>query len=391
MRHLLFNLSFLAAFFISIGNVIADTAEEDEEQQRQEELDNLKIKIKAIRDELDQVRGLHEKVRQELRETEINISQRVNNLRQLKRKLRYQNKRLRKLQAQRRELNRDLALQRELLSQQVSTAYTIGKQEYLKLLLNQENPNAIGRVLRYYEYFNQARSERIDVSTKTLISLAQIKKRIRTESKTLQRLKKQQISEKSELESSYKDRALVIARLSKEIKSKDIVLQQMLENEKRLEKVLNVITDSMPEMNTEPGEHKSFASLRGKLYWPALGKVQALFGKPRKFAKVKWNGVFIKARQGNNVRAISHGRVAYADWLRGYGLLIIIDHGDGYMSLYGHNEAIKKEIGDWVEAGDIIANVGDSGGQTKTGLYFEIRHNGTPTNPKNWCRKVRRS
>ena len=384
MRQFLFYIFFV---FVLTGNVIAD---DEEEQQRQEELNELKVKIKAIRDELDQVRGLHDKVRQELRETEISISKRVNNLKQLKRKLRSQNKRLRKLQKQRKALNKDLALQRELLGQQVSTAYTIGKQEYLKLLLNQEDPNAIGRVLRYYEYFNQARSERIDVSTKTLASLAQIKKRIRKESKTLQNLKQQQVSEKKQLESSYKERAIVIARLSKEIQSKDSVLQQMLENEKQLKRVLNVITDVMPEITAEPGVHKSFSSLRGKLYWPALGKVQALFGKPRKFAKVKWNGVFIKARQGNNVRAISHGRVAYADWLRGYGLLVIIDHGDGYMSLYGHNETIKKETGDWVESGEIIANVGDSGGQTKTGLYFEIRHNGTPTNPKIWCRKVRR-
>ena len=164
----------------------------------------------------------------------------------------------------------------------------------------------------------------------------------------------------------------------------------MLANEKQLERVLNVITESMPEILTEPGEHKAFASLKGKLYWPALGTVRALFGKPRKVAKIKWNGVIIKARRGNNVRAISHGRVAYADWLRGYGLLIIIDHGDGYMSLYGHNEDIRKETGDWVEEGEIIGSVGNTGGQAKTGLYFEIRHNGKPTNPKIWCRKVRR-
>lgn len=377
--------------FIATGQYAqADSLDDERQQQNQQELDALKIKIKAIRSELDEVRSLYDKVRQELRTTELNISKRVSNLKQLKRKLRYQNKRLRKLQRQRQELNKDLVLQRELLGQQVSTAYTIGKQEYLKLLLNQENPNAIGRVLTYYEYFNQARSERIDISTKTLISLAQIKKRIRSESKTLQRLKRQQVNEKKELEASYKERALAIARLSKEIQTKDTALQQMLEDEKRLKRVLNIITDNMPEILTEPGKHQPFASLRGKLYWPALGKVKPLFGKKRKFAKVKWNGVIIKARQGNNVRAISHGRVAYADWLRGYGLLIIIDHGDGYMSLYGYNETLKKETGDWVDAGDIIASVGNSGGQARAGLYFEIRYNGKPTNPKIWCRRARR-
>ncbi len=372
--------------------VKADSFDGDnrEQQQQQQQLQQLKVKIKNLRNELDEVRSLHDKVRQELRTTEISISKRVKNLNQLKRKLRRQNKRLRQLQQQRRGLNKDLATQRDLLGQQVRTAYTIGKQEYLKLLLNQENPNAIGRVLTYYNYFNQVRSERIDTSTKTLRSLAQIKKRIRQENKTLQNLKRQQLAEKKNLEGSYQARAIVIAKLSKDIKNKGNALQQMLENEKQLERVLNVISKSMPEIFVEPGKHKAFATLKGKLYWPVLGTVQALFGKTRKFANVKWNGVMIKARQGNNVRAISHGRVAYADWLRGYGLLIIIDHGDGYMSLYGHNEDIKKETGDWVEEGEIIGNVGNTGGQSKSGLYFEIRHNGKPTNPKIWCRKVRR-
>ncbi len=369
---------------------LADSFDGDNREQREQELQQLKVKIKSLRSELDKVRTLHDKVRQELRATEISISKRVKNLNQLKRKLRRQNKRLRQLQAQRRALTKDLSMQRNLLGQQVRTAYTIGKQEYLKLLLNQENPNAIGRVLTYYDYFNQARSERIDTSTKTLRSLAQIKKRINKENKTLQHLKQQQLIEKKNLEAGYQARAIVIARLSKDIESKDGALQQMLANEKQLERVLNVITDSMPEILTEPGKHKAFATLKGKLYWPALGTVKNLFGKPRKTAKVKWNGVLIKARQGNNVRAISHGRVAYADWLRGYGLLIIIDHGDGYMSLYGHNENIRKETGDWVDEGEIIGSVGNTGGQAKAGLYFEIRKNGKPTNPKIWCRKVRR-
>jgi len=362
---------------------------DDDAEQNEQELKQLKIKIKQIRNELDEVRTLHDRIRQELRTTEVNISKRVNNLSQLKRKLRYQNKRLRKLQHQRNELNKDLDLQQELLGQQVRTSYTIGKQEYLKLLLNQESPSEIGRVLTYYEYFNQARSERIDTSKKTLISLAQIKKRIKRETKTLQKLKREQVDEKTKLEESYKGRALVIAKLSQDIQNKDSVLQQLLENEKRLRRVLNVITDTMPEIATNIGKRKAFRKLKGKLYWPALGKVNFLFGKPRKLASVKWNGVIIKAKQGNNVRAISHGRVAYADWLRGYGLLIILDHGDGYMSLYGHNESIKKETGDWVAPGDIIGSVGDTGGQKRAGLYFEIRHNGKPTNPKIWCLKVR--
>lgn len=384
-------ISQFSLFFILMTTMNFSSADfDDDTEQQEQELQQLKIKIKHIRNELDEVRSLHDKVRLELRATEINISKRVNNLYQLKRKLRRQNKRLRKLQAQRKELKKDLILQQDLLGQQVRTSYTIGKQEYVKLLLNQENPTAIGRVLTYYEYFNQARSERIDTSKKTLISLEQIKKRIKKETKTLQKLKNQQVQEKQQLEVNYKERAIVIAKLSSDIKNKDTALRQLLENEQQLKRVLNVITDSMPEITGEAGKRIAFGKLKGKLYWPVLGRVNPLFGKSRKLAKVKWNGVMIKAKQGNNVRAISHGRVAYADWLRGYGLLIIIDHGDGYMSLYGHNESIKKETGDWVAPDEIIGSVGDTGGQSRAGLYFEIRHNGTPTNPKIWCRKVRR-
>jgi len=390
-KNLIKLFSIASLFFIYMGTAPFGFADSDDDQeQREQALQTLKIKIKNIRNELDEVRSLHDKVRQELRETEVNIGKRVNNLYQLKRKLKKQNKRLAELQQQRKELKKDLALQRELLSQQVRTSYTIGKQEYLKLLLNQENPGAIGRVLTYYEYFNQARSERIEQSMETLVRLEKIKKSIRRENETLQKLKQEQNAEKEKLETNYKERALVIAKLSQDIQTKDSALKHLLENEKQLERVLNVITESMPEITGEDGKREAFAKLKGKLAWPALGKVNGLFGKPRNTANVKWNGVIIKARQGNNVRAISHGRIAYADWLRGYGLLIIIDHGDGYMSLYGHNESLNKETGDWVAPGDIIGSVGDSGGQIKAGLYFEIRHNGTPTNPKLWCRKVQR-
>lgn len=385
----LLGIVFLLFVYLSMPPIaLADS--DDDQAQSEQALQKLKIKIKHIRDELDEVRSLHDKVRKELRETEVNIGKRVNNLYQLKRKLRHQHKRLAELQRQRDDLNKDLSVQRELLSQQVRTSYTIGKQEYLKLLLNQEDPAAMGRVLTYYEYFNQARSEKIETLTKTLVKLEQVKKDIRQETTTLQKLKQEQTGEKDKLELNYKERALVIAKLSQEIQSKDSALKQLLENEKQLKRVLNVITESMPEITSEDGKLVAFSQLKGKLIWPAQGKVDALFGRSRNRFNVKWSGVIIKAPQGHNVRAISHGRVAYADWLRGYGLLIIIDHGDGYMSLYGHNESLKKETGDWVSSGDIIGSVGDSGGQIKTGLYFEIRHNGTPTNPKIWCRKSQR-
>ena len=132
---------------------------------------------------------------------------------------------------------------------------------------------------------------------------------------------------------------------------------------------------------------EAFGKLKGKLHWPTQGRVQDNFGKNRASGRKLTNGVLIQADEGREVRSVAQGRVAYADWLRGYGMLLILDHGDGYMSLYGHNQAIYKELGEWVQAGEVIATVGKSGGENQSSLYFEIRHNGKPDNPLRWCRR----
>lgn len=169
----------------------------------------------------------------------------------------------------------------------------------------------------------------------------------------------------------------------------------MQEDERRLQRLLDSLataprdnsqTPAEGELASEGTEHTPFLTLRGRLQWPSRGKLTTRYGSARKVGKLKWQGVNIKAPEGTEVHAISHGRVAFSDWLRGFGLLTIIDHGDGYMSLYGGNQSLFKEVGDWVEAGEVIAGVGNSGGRKNSALYFEIRHNGKPTNPLKWCR-----
>ena len=134
-----------------------------------------------------------------------------------------------------------------------------------------------------------------------------------------------------------------------------------------------------------PSDSRPFKQQKGKLPWPASGAFLASYGEPRKQGGLKWNGVLISSKHGTPVRAISHGRIAFADWLQGFGFITIIDHGEGYMSLYGHNETLVKQAGDWVNAGEVIATSGDSGGQPMPGVYFEIRSRGKPVNPGNWC------
>lgn len=325
-----------------------------------------------------------------LSKIETRISHQSRSLRQLSRKLKTKKKKLSGLKRERRKEEKKLSAQQALLSKQVRSAFMIGRQEYLKLILNQEDPALVGRTLVYYDYFNKARSEQIGQVQLALDTIASLSEKINRETKKLKQTRRKQKTEKKSLEKTYRERALVLARLNRDIKNKDQQLLQMSADEKRLHDLLQAIYKAMPDILAEVDNHKSFIAYKGKLAWPVRGQVKKLYGKRRKLGKLKWNGVMIMASKGREVHAVSHGRVAYADWLRGYGLLLIIDHGDGYMSLYGHNQSLYKETGDWVDSSEVIGEVGDSGGQQTSGLYFEIRYKGKPTNPSRWCRRARR-
>jgi len=363
-------------------------AENSDTQKKQ--LETLRKRIGGLRDELNAIRGEHTSVRKELQEAEVKINKFVKALHLINRNIKQQNKELQRLKKDKSRYQKDMDIQLELLATQVRSAYAIGRQEYLKLLLNQEHPESVGRVLRYYQYFNAERSSRVSRADKIIKKLDQVSNAINRKVAQLEGLRKKQRTKKAALENTKRARVLVMARLKSEMLNKGEELEHLIQNEHKLAILIKEINQVMPDIQMESGEHLKFAKLKGKLYWPTVGKLNNVYGKSRKSKKLKWNGVIIKAKSGMNVRAIARGRIAYADWLRGYGLLVIIDHGDGYMSLYGHNESIQKETGDWVEANEVIASVGDSGGNEFTGLYFEIRYNGKPTNPARWCKKTRR-
>ena len=368
----------------------ASSLSDEEREQKRIELKALRKNISSLREDINSTRTLHSSANDKLQKIEVAIGKTVNNLKKLNRKFSQQKRHLNKLYKDKRRNEKELAAQRELLAEQLRTAYKNGRQEYLKLMLNQQDPAALTRVTTYYDYFNKARTHRIKDALQTIATLEQIKVKIENKQRVVTKLKQEQLAEKQQLEESYNERAIVVARLKQELNSKDKQLNQLLENEQDVQRLLQAIREVMPELLKVPDKTQPFGKLRGKLKWPASGKVNNVFGKKRKAGRLSWNGIVIKAPQGRDVHAVARGRVAYADWLRGYGLLIIIDHGDGYMSLYGHNQSLFKETGDWVEAGEEIASVGNSGGKQHSGLYFEIRHNGKPTNPGKWCRKQRR-
>ena len=386
-RGFFYLLSFL--FFSFTSSIYADPDPGLDDEQRQEK----KIELAKLRQHMSELRQKIEDKQQEkdfaskfLKEIEVRIGERAYILRKINRHLRKQRRDLKKLKNQQQKTSNELASQRNILSEQIRAAYMIGRQEYLKLLLNQENPAAIGRTLTYYDYFHKARSHHIDEAVVTIARLDQLTTQVKIKTRELKVSRKQQQAEKQKLQDDFIDRSIIIKEMEKDIASKGNRLKKFIADEQLLQQLLKGIRNIMPSILTEIDNRETFSKRRGRLKWPVKGKVGRLFGKSRKAANLKWNGVLISSAEGNDVKAISHGRIAYADWLRGYGMLVIIDHGDGYMTLYGYNQALYKETGDWVEEGDIIATVGRSGGQLRSGLYFEVRVKGQPSNPTKWCK-----
>lgn len=377
-RHLLLALIALLAFM---------PLQAEDKAAKRAELKQLRERIAELQTNLQKVRNRYDELRNELRKSEQRIATLSRNIPRLGRELKQRRKRLVKLRAEERELQLSVAQQRGYLADQVRATYAMGRQEYLKILLNQESPATVGRVVTYYDYLNKARSERINRLSETINRLEKVRLEVEAEAKRMRALRDKQKQEKQALEKSRSQRETVVAKLKQEIGSQDQRLASMLQDEQELKKLLSTLADALEDIPAEPGNRKPFSALKGKLHWPADGKLLVSYGSRRKVGNLRWRGVMIGAGEGDEVKAISHGRVAFADWLRGYGMVIILDHGDGYMSLYGHNQSLYKETGDWVEIGETVATVGDSGGAERSGLYFEIRRNGKPTDPVRWCRR----
>jgi len=360
-------------------------------------LEQLRQQIQVLRNELDSDVQRKQGLQSRLQRSERHIGKVVALLKKLGHQLRTQQRELKKLDTRRKGLQSDLHKHRVALARQIRAAWAIGQQEYVKILLNQQDPAAVTRTLTYYDYFHRARLARMQDIDENLAELRTVEKKIQQKKRNLEKNRKEQNREKAQLEKTRQQRASVLAGLQQQILAKGERLSLMEEDKRRLQRLLDSLaTVSRPvpvvpegrksELVSEGSEHTPFAKLRGKLRWPSRGRLTTRYGSTRKIGKLKWQGVNISAPEGTEVSAISHGRVAFSDWLRGFGLLTIIDHGDGYMSLYGGNQSLFKEVGDWVETGEVIASVGKSGGRKDSALYFEIRHNGKPGNPLKWCR-----
>lgn len=352
-----------------------------------EELEQLRARIQLLRDDLNTVRGTRRDVRMELNSIERNIAASAQQMRQTRQNLALNTKRLQELIGQRRQLHALLEGQREGLAKQIRTGYVVGRQDYMKMLLNQEQPARVGRVLTYYNYLDNARREQIESIAQQMDRLNTVEAAINVENENLAATNARLADEKTSLIALQGERRAILSRIDKELDDKTQLLENLNADEDRLADLLRRLPVELADIPPDINAKGTFAKSKGKLPWPTNGRISAAYGAPRGAGNLRWQGVILNAEEGADVRAIWRGRVVFTGWLNGYGMMIIIDHGDGYMSLYAHNQSVIKEVGDWTEAYEVIATVGDSGGQKHSGLYFEIRHNGKPDNPVRWCQR----
>ena len=347
------------------------------------QLDALRGNIQHLEKRISADLGQRDSEQVALRKVEREIGELAKEARVLERKQAEAAARLASLRDQQAKMAQERVKQISWLSRTARASYMSGRQETLKLLLNQEQPDRIARLLRYQDYFQSARAERVTGLNKELKSLLAMAERVEQARSDLQDRQQAVKAQRSKLDSARTDRANTLASLNRQLSSNQNRLDGLRGDEKRLSSLLRDMTQSLKDIPANPSG-APFGKLANKLPWPVKRDLLARFGATRE-GPVRWNGVLLNAQAGAPVRVIHSGRVVYADWLRGYGLLTIIDHGNGYLTLYGYNQSLMREVGEWVSTGDVIALAGDSGGRDRAGLYFEIRRNGSPVNPDRWC------
>ena len=324
-------------------------------------------------------------VQADLREAELRISRLSREQRNLEQQAGEARQRLAKLEKEQAQLAREKQTQLDWLAKTVRASYQAGRQERIKLLLNQEQPDQIARLLRYQEYYQRARSNRLQQVNGELDELMAVSLRVEQARQALLDKRSDVQRHADKLQGAQKSRQQTLASLNRSLDDRSSSLSQLRRDQQQLEKLLADMQRSLNDIPADLGG-TPFGKLAGKLPWPLDGNIGTSYNSAREGA-LRWQGVILNASAGTPVRSVYAGRVVFADWLRGYGLLTIVDHGNGYLTLYGYNQSLLREVGEWVSAGDSLALAGNSGGNRASGLYFEIRHRGKAVNPTRWCNR----
>lgn len=396
----------------------------DQRSDAQQQLKAARADVAELKKLLENLQQEKSGVQQQLKKTETEMGTLEKEIKGLQQELNEGESELKRLDQEKKKHQSARLEQQRLIGIQARAAYQSGRQEYLKLLLNQQNPEKFARTLTYYDYLSQARLQQLATFNETLRQLANVETEIASQQARLQTQKASLDDRRSELAQVRKERQLALAKLDKQFGAGNQRLKTREQDQAQLNQVLKTIEQTLARQAREAAQARElaqraaasqsaakagsttapasaagalvstgsafggpFEKARGKLPWPVDGRLLARYGTPRgDDVRTKWDGVLISAAAGSQVHAVHGGRVVFADWLRGAGLLVILDHGNGYLSLYGHNQSLLKNAGDMVKPGDAIATVGTSGGQATPALYFAIRQQGRPTDPVQWCR-----
>lgn len=350
------------------------------------QIEALKERIEGIDDWLADAEKDRSTLERDLAAAERTISRLTRERRSLRDQVKKQQQLLAKLQSEERELARTLERQRESLKKQIRTAWMEGDAAVVKVLLNEISPDNIARTMTYYEYLSRDTIGRLESFHKNLEELKVTQAAAQNTRAKLATTEEGVIKRQQDLKTSRQRRKKTLAALNQDIRTRRNEKDELESDRKRLEKLLSEVQQAIANIPS-PNESEPFPSLRSKLPWPAQGKVISRFGDKYADGKLRRNGLIIQTGEGADVNAIHYGRVVFANWLRGFGLITIIDHGDGYMTLYGHSSSLFTSPGDWVAAGEAIAQAGRTGGTDTPALYFEVRHNGKPDNPGRWLAK----
>jgi septal ring factor EnvC (AmiA/AmiB activator) len=351
-----------------------------------EDLKAIKSKIRDTEQKILSQQGQQSKVQQQLKQSEVSLGKAQAEIHKLKKSIDTEQRQLNQLQKQQEQLNKDKITQEKKIAEQINASYRLGREKKVKILLNPEDPEKLSRAIIYSDYFNKARIESINEYQNTVAEIEKIKPAISANQKALLKNKDALVAKQKSIEKDIKKRNQILSKINSNIKNDESALKQLQADQKQLEELLKAVEITVQNIKL-PDDSIPFRKMQGKLPWPTSGRLDKRFGRKRPHTDLRYEGVAFYSNKGNNVTASHHGRVVFADWFRGKGLLLIIDHGEGYMTLYAHNQSLLREAGDWVSAGESIATVGDSGGLDHSELYFEIRKNGEPLNPRKWLAK----
>ena len=362
--------------------------------QQEIELSVVNSEIEQLQTAIEQENQLHQKLLTELEKTETQIGTINKRQEEACTQVGQLEDQLNALHEEQEATHEKLSQQQKALEEQLRAAYRMGEQQYIKMLLNQENTSTVGRTMAYYHYFHQHRLRFIADLTDTIEHLVINEEDILEKTAELKKAQSQIQKDRQAILQKQRERRQVLTNIKSTLSQKSARLSQLKEDKFQLEKTINQLQENENRLFRRKYQERlnkfktpQFTKQKAKLPWPTTGKIVKHFGSNIEQSDLTWNGTLIKAKEGSEVHAIYPGKVLFSGWMRGFGLLIIIDHGNEYMSLYGRNSSLYKKVGDLVEPDDLIAKVGQSGGYEESGLYFEIRHKGRPENPEKWCNK----